>query len=63
MSYAENEVIEIKAVVQPGQRPGRREKKMLKMKVHPAISMKPKDGENLWQVDPAMLMKTSWLMG
>jgi|GEM_PF-2089528 hypothetical protein len=30
---------------------------MLKMKVDPEISMKTKDGENLRQVDPDMLMK------
>ncbi len=59
MSCAENQAIEIKAVVQPGQRPGQREKKMLKMKVDPEISMKTKDGENLQQVDPDILMKTS----
>ncbi len=46
MACAENQAIEIKAVVQPGQRPGQREdKKMLKMKVDPNISMKTKDGE------------------
>jgi len=32
---------------------------MLKMKVDPEISMKTKGCENLRQVDPDMLMKTS----
>jgi hypothetical protein len=56
---AENQVIEIKAVLQLGLRPRRREKKMLKTKVDPAICMKTNDGENLRRVHPTMLMKAS----
>jgi hypothetical protein len=37
---------------------GGAKEKMLKMRVDPAMSMKPKDGEKLWRVDPDMSMKT-----
>jgi hypothetical protein len=62
MAYAENQVIEIKAVAKPGLRPGQREEKMLKMKVDPDISMKTKDGENLWQIDLDISLKINHLM-
>jgi hypothetical protein len=59
MPCAENQTIEIKAVLQLGSGRGRLREKMLKMKVDPAMSMKTNDGENLLEDDPAMLLKTS----
>jgi hypothetical protein len=63
MTWIQNQPVEMQAFSRIGVMQGQREKEDGKMKVYPTISMKTKDGENLRQVDPAMSMKTSWLMG